>query len=97
MSIPTTIVWSLYAPFVVQKLAREYGYSIEQAQMHTEERTATAEHALRAIMFPSKKEFKHIADVVCRAKPETKIAVGVGAGVLSLGLIGLLVWLLKRK
>ena len=91
----TAVTWALYAPFVVKRLAAKYGYSEEQARAHVQERTATAEHALSAILAETVEIPSHIRAMIDRARPETKAACG--AAVVILGLLGLLAWLLKKK
>lgn len=97
MSAPSEIIWGLYSPFVVHKLAREYGYSLEQAEALVAGRCAVAQHALRDILFRPRELPAHVVAAIRRAKPETKIAAGVAAGVFGLGLTGLLVWFLRKK
>ena len=97
MNVPPTILWSLYRPFVIRRLMKDYGYSKEQATAHVQDRTATAEHALsleasRLVIGPD-----YIRNMVSRVEPETKVAVGAGVGILGLGLIGLVLWLWKRN
>lgn len=95
--IYSDLVWRLYGPFVVQKLEREYGFTREQALANVMDRTFVAAGAMRSIMRQRVEIPAHIRTMVQKTKPETKIAVGVGAAVLGAGLLGLLLWLLKRK
>ena len=95
--IYSDLAWGLYGPFVVRKLMKEYRFSEEQALANVRDRTFVAAGAIRSIMQQGVEIPQHIRTMVRRAKPETKIAAGIGAAVFGLGLIGLVFWLWNRN
>jgi hypothetical protein len=97
MSKHSKLAWVVYKPFVIQRLVRMFGYSREQAVTLVEDQVDVAEHALSIELGQRARVPAYIRSILSQSGPEAKVAMGVGAGLLGLGLIGLIVWLLKRK